>query len=236
MPSSPADVLADLLRTDPGAPRLTCYDDAAGERIELSAKTLANWANKAANLLQEDADAAPGTTVGLDLPAHWRTAYWALATWLVGAGVVVGPAAVAADVVVTADPAVAAATSDDGRYAVLVTLAALARAHPNPPPGVIDEAKELSSYGDAFDAWATPSGQDVALRDAAGDAAYAELVAGSAHPAGARVRVPDEPGALLRAALAAWSVGGSVVLVHRPSGDQARRMADERVTVDIAAD
>ena len=36
-------------------------------------------------MLQDDLDGAPATTVGLDLPAHWRAFYWALAAWSVGA-------------------------------------------------------------------------------------------------------------------------------------------------------
>ncbi|MEO8749738.1 MAG: TIGR03089 family protein, partial [Allobranchiibius sp.] len=83
---TPADVLAGLLKSDPTSPRITCYDDATGERIELSGKVLANWVAKAANLLQDELDAAPGTVVSLRLPPdHWRTYYWAFAAWCVGA-------------------------------------------------------------------------------------------------------------------------------------------------------
>ncbi|MDQ6715007.1 MAG: TIGR03089 family protein, partial [Actinomycetota bacterium] len=46
-----------MLRRDATRPRLTFYDDAdgptRGERIELSAKVLANWVAKGANLLQD---------------------------------------------------------------------------------------------------------------------------------------------------------------------------------------
>ena len=43
------------LRTGSAAarPLITFYDDATGERVELSAATTANWAAKAANLLRE---------------------------------------------------------------------------------------------------------------------------------------------------------------------------------------
>ena len=103
---TPAEVLASMLASDPGRPRLTCYDDVPGpthgERIELSAKVLANWVSKAGNLLQDDLDGAPATTLGLDLPAHWRAFYWALAAWSVGATVVVGNGA---DTSVTSWPA-----------------------------------------------------------------------------------------------------------------------------------
>ena len=53
----------------------------------------------------------------------------------------------------------------DADEAVLVTLAALARsAGPRCPPGVVDEARELATHGDVFDAWDEPDGGDPALR------------------------------------------------------------------------
>ena len=91
---TPADVLAQLVRSDPARPRVTFYDDSvnAGERIELSAKVLANWVSKAANLLTEELEIERGDVVRLDLPAqHWRSLYWALAVWSVGATLDVSP-------------------------------------------------------------------------------------------------------------------------------------------------
>ena len=49
-----ADVLARLLRDDAGRPLVTFYDDATGERVELSVTTYANWVAKAASLLVEE--------------------------------------------------------------------------------------------------------------------------------------------------------------------------------------
>ena len=46
-----ARVFADAIATDPTRPLLTFYDDATGERTELSGATLANWVAKTANLL-----------------------------------------------------------------------------------------------------------------------------------------------------------------------------------------
>ena len=61
----PDRLLAHLLTSDPARPRVTYYDDTEGptrgERIELSAKVVGNWVNKAANLLQEEFDVEPGT-------------------------------------------------------------------------------------------------------------------------------------------------------------------------------
>ena len=65
------DALLDpLLKADPMGPRITYYDDATGERIELSTATLANWAAKTANLLRDELGAGPGTRVAVLLPPH----------------------------------------------------------------------------------------------------------------------------------------------------------------------
>ena len=208
-PPAPPALLRDLVASDPGRPRVTVYDDTdtptRGERIELSARVLANWVAKAANLLRDDLDAGPGSTVLLDLPPHWRTLYWAFAAWSVGACVEVparrtldagatgmpcsadegagaapaadgDPAVVSAgaDVVVTDAVEVASAADE----AVLVTLAALARSAPvGVPAGVVDEARELATHGDVFDAWDEPAAADPALRTGGDVTAYGDLPA-----------------------------------------------------------
>lgn len=74
------------LAADSSRPRVTYYNDATGERIELSGSTVLRWVAKAGNWLQDEMDAGPGTTVRVDIPAdHWRAVYWILATWAVGA-------------------------------------------------------------------------------------------------------------------------------------------------------
>src|SRR5688572_8303068 len=105
-PSTVADVLRSL-QPEPGRPRLTWYGP-DGERVELSGAVLENWVTKTTNLLVEELDAAPGSRVVLDLPPHWRTVLWALATWRACACVVAaGPddaAGAGADAVVTDRP------------------------------------------------------------------------------------------------------------------------------------
>lgn len=182
--TTPAELLRALVAADPGRPRITVYDDTdsptRGERIELSARVLANWVAKAANLLRDELDVEVGSVVRLDLPPHWRTLYWALATWSVGGCVEVplgrGPDAVGsppaegtgrtpADVVVTDAVDVAAGVSAGSGAAVLVTLAGLARSAAGPvPAGVVDEARDLATHGDVFDPWDEPDPSDPALR------------------------------------------------------------------------
>lgn len=239
---TPPSVLADLVRSDSSRPRLTFYDDAPGptqgERIELSGRVFANWVAKAANALQEEYDAGPGSIVRIDLPVHWRALYWAFAAWSVGATVDLRDRpdqAGAADVVVTTDPAV-----PPGGPIVQVTLPALARAAPGMlPAGVMDEARELATYADAFDSWADPEPADSALVTDAGATSYAEVVDGAQAraqerggtvPRGVRLGVSGAPVDVLLDVLAVWAQDGSVVVVREPDpAKQARRSVEEGV-------
>lgn len=202
-----------MLRSDSAKPRITTYDDTdgptRGERIELSARVLGNWVSKAANALQDEFDIAPGSVVHLDLPPHWRTAYWALATWSVG-GTVSLDAGDTADLIVTTDRDAAAAA---GSPAVLVTLAGLARAAAVPvPEGVMDEARELSTHGDQFAAWEEPDDGDPALVAGGERTAYADLVEPQGGTAERRHLTTTSTADFLRACLALWAADGSVVL------------------------
>lgn len=239
---NPAQVLASLLRSDAVAPRVTFYEDTEGstqgERVELSARVLANWVSKAANALQEEWDLGPGSRVCLDLPPHWRALYWALAVWSVGGTVaLVDPtndptADRTIDLLVTDDATTAAASPVP---AVLVTLAALARSTSGSlAPGVMDEARELSTYGDQFAPWDEPADDDPALTAEGEDTAYDEVVPVRDWPP--RVRVHTAATALrgvLQDALAAWARDGSVVLSRgpEPAGGRDARLASEGVTL-----
>jgi len=235
MPATPAEVLAAMLRSDPGRPRVTFYEDTPGatrgERIELSAKVLANWVSKAANALQEEWDLAPGSRVRLALPPHWRSLYWALAVWSVGATVVLDDGA--ADLVVTDDPARATPAPTPS---VLVTLAALTRGAAAPvPAGVMDEAKELATYADQFSPWEEPAPSDLAVTGAGADAAYESVVPPANWAEGSRVHTADDSlASVLSTALGAWSVDGSLVLSRgpEPDGGRAARLSSEGVTVE----
>lgn len=239
----PADVLAAMLRSDPARPRITCYDDSdpstGGERVELSAKVLANWVAKAGNLLQDEWDVTSGSVVYLDLPAHWRTAYWALATWSVGAAVALGDLSEedavgvgVADRVGELGPADALLTTrpqltGSGGPVGVVTLAALARrATPPVPAGVLDEAAELATFPDVFDPWAVPSSSEVAMRVGSQAMTYAALLDEVSSPAdgrGPRIHlVAPEVATFLVTSLRTWAADGSVVLSTRPLNNQAR--------------
>jgi len=224
--AAPGDVPAlvrALVASDPGRPRVTWYG-ADGERVELSGHVLENWVAKTANLLVEECDAGPGTTVTLDLPPHWRTVVWALATWSVGAdlsGPVLGLGSVgpdsSADVVVTADPV----SAPDGGQVVAVTLAALARRFEGEGTFDVDDAAEVSTFADSFDP-AGPLDQGEML-----DAAR-ETARSAGWPAAVRLLVRPGTFELVGTVLAPLVVDGSVVLTLGEPGERVR--ADERVT------
>ena len=247
---TPASVLAEILRADPARPRVTFYEDTAGptqgERIELSGKVLANWVSKAGNALQDEYDLGPGSVVRLCLPPHWRALYWALAVWSVGGtlDLAVGSnpdrqAQQAHDLLICEDPEVIAATGARTPHdVVLVTLAALARVHPGRvPPGAMDEARELATYGDQFSAGADPAPDDLALITNGAQTQYRSVVPHREWPANARVNLVGDLSSVLESTLAAWAVDGSVVLSRngRYAGGESPpgRLASERVTLDL---
>ena len=239
---TPASVLAEILRSDPARPRVTFYEDTAGptqgERIELSGKVLANWVSKAGNALQDEYDLGPGSVVQLGLPPHWRALYWAFAVWAVGATV---------DLAGDRTPDLLVC-DDSGRLdrlepapgdLVVVTLNALARVHPGPvPAGAMDEARELATYGDQFDAIADPSPDDLALITDSARSTYRSVVPPRDWPGRTRVSLAGDLTAVLQSTLAAWALDGSVVLARTGqfAGVESRpeRLASERVTLDLA--
>ncbi|MGL4832268.1 MAG: TIGR03089 family protein [Propionibacteriaceae bacterium] len=95
---SPITQLQQRLRTNAAGPLWTLYD-ITNARVELSAVTVANWANKIAWFLEEE-DIAPGQQVHLDLantrPLHWATLAWVLGCWQAG----VTPSTVSGDLCV----------------------------------------------------------------------------------------------------------------------------------------
>lgn len=167
MALDPHRALASLVSSGPH-PRLL-WSNADGERLELSGRVTANWAVKIANLLLEEVDAEPGTHVLLDLPVHWRTAVWALGTWLTGATVVLPVPGAAlgevpdggVDVIVTTSPHEWVGKAD---LVVAVALPALALSWAGDlPSGVLDGASDAAGYGDALGIATIAGNREVAL-------------------------------------------------------------------------
>jgi uncharacterized protein (TIGR03089 family) len=234
-----------MVASDPGRPRVTWYDDAAGptrgERIELSARVLANWTAKAANLLVDELDVEPGDEVVLALPTHWRAIYWSLAAWAAGAVVVVAscPDDVpsGARVLVVSAGTAALAAGADADAVVAVSLPALSRRWTEGPlpAGAVDEAAVLTGQGDVFVPVVDPDPLAPALRTPAGSWTAVGLVAAAREaaaglPERARVLRDDGPAGAVRL-LAPWTVDGSLVLVRDPDPTllEARAEAEQIV-------
>lgn len=226
MPETPAGLLDSALRRDPAGPLLTYYDDATGERTELSALSLANWVAKTANLLRDDLDVEPGESVCLLLPAHWQTAVVLLAAWSLGALPVMTPAGVA--VVVCDEPRLPDALAAGVRDVLGLSLRPLNARLSHCPPGVTDYAAEVLAAGDVFAA-TEPSGavEVMAARNWAEEIGLAETD---------RVLVADAGGAeeALDWLLTPLAVGASIVLCHNADPTLlARRVEQERVTATM---
>ncbi|SCG66791.1 TIGR03089 family protein [Micromonospora coxensis] len=148
-----ARVFADAIATDPTRPLLTWYDDATGERTELSGATLANWVAKTANLLVDELALAPGDSAAVLLPPHWQTAAVLLGCWSAKLTVADTPGDV--DVLFAAASRVAEADawSAGDRYALALDPFGLPMRQV--PAGFADFVGEVRGHGDHF----TPSPQ-----------------------------------------------------------------------------
>lgn len=146
------ELLAHLLNTDPAAPRLTVYDESTGARLDFSAQTLDNWASKVGNMLIEELDLDPSSTIVLDLPVSWQAVAIVLGAlaadvgWRLGSG---GDA----DVVFTS-PGSYGDWEDSGADVVLVTADPFGRGVVETggtlPVGAIDFGPTVRFYGDQF--------------------------------------------------------------------------------------
>lgn len=172
---TPADLLRSALAADPARPLVTFYDDATGERVELSVATFANWVAKTANLLQDELSAEPGERVALLLPAHWQTAVWLLACSSVGVVADVGGDAGAADHVVAGPGQFEAGLACAGSR-IALSLAPLGRRFSAPPPGYADYAVEVPGQGDRFQPYAPVDPEAAALIVAGAEFTGAEVV------------------------------------------------------------
>jgi uncharacterized protein (TIGR03089 family) len=233
-------VLDPMLRADPVGPRITYYDDATGERIELSAVTLANWAAKTGNLLRDELGGGPASRVAVLLPAHWQTAAVLFGVWWIGAEVRLGHSD--GDMDLEADIALCTADRLDeadaavgvgGEVAVL-SLDAFGRPAPDLPIGITDYATAVRVHGDQIVAERHP-GPALAGRS------VDEVLAECERSAQARALTDadrvmsaaswDQPDDVIEGLLAVLAVGASLVQVANPDpAALSRRIKTEKVT------
>ncbi|MEG3627087.1 TIGR03089 family protein [Streptomyces poriticola] len=243
---TPADLLSSALAADPGRPLVTFYDDATGERVELSVATFANWVAKTANLLQDELSVEPGDRVALLLPAHWQTAVWLLACASVGVIADVAGDPAAADVAVSGpEPESLQAARACSGARIALALRPLGGRFPQVPEGFTDYAVEVPGQGDRFVPYAPVDPEEPGLIVAGREFSGAEVVER------ARAEAPElgltGPGARILSALPydTWeglnaglygplATDGSVVLCRNldrlPGETVDQRIETERVT------
>lgn len=249
-----AELLRQALRRDAARPLVTYYDDATGERTELSVATAANWVAKAGNLLVTDLELEDGDALGIALPPHWQACVWLLAAWSCGvtvvdlredgsgdprtpsgepAAVVVGPPAVHS-AATGHDTGSAVGAVSAPSWQVLVTALAPLNA-PAPEPlleGGHDADRALLAQPDIAPVVATPDPMAAALVRDGSSLSLRDVRAAGVVPAGARLltdRSPLDP-AVAAHLLGALSSGGSLVLCrHLDAAVVERRIASEQV-------
>lgn len=244
--SSVPALLADSGFAGADRPLLTYYDDATGERTELTATDLGAWAARTAGLLREGCGLSVGSRAAVLLPPHWQTAAVLLGAWSIGVAVSFRSSALAglpASGPGTDEPFdvtfVTHARLDDwledvpaARHRFVLSLGPRA----DPPDGYRDYLDEVSRYPDTRPAYELVGATNAASVDGT---TYQEwwnlaraIAAAQAVRPGDRLLIDaaehEEPFKWLLAPLAA---GASVVLCANLDSDAvASRVAAEAVT------
>lgn len=247
MPSpGPAPLLASARNRDPARPLVTCYDDATDERVELSATTLDNWVAKTANLLQDEFDVGPGSTVAVALPVHWQTAAVLLGVWSCGAAVLDTAAEddgglAGADVVLAAQDRLDALDRRTAAEVLGLSLDPLGRGMRGYAGPARDFAVEVRAAGDRFHPYRPLDPGAPGLRVGGLELTLGGLVEAAVELAdrlsiGPGDRVLVDAQAAAEAGPVAWllaplAAGASVVLCRHPDpGRLVGRVAAERIT------
>lgn len=237
--------LSALLRRAPSRPLVTFYDDATGERVELSVATYANWVAKTAGLAQDELDLSRGSLILVDLPTHWLGAVWLGAAWSMGLTVTDEPAlAGTCDVVVCGPEGVARHAGRADRVPVLgLSLRPLGgRFTERLPAGITDYGAVVLAQPDVFVAHDPPGAEDAAWREVGGSVTQGELLAeavrSSAVSPGGRLLTDVNPASRSGAAtlLAPVLLDAATVWVRHV--EQTRwedRAVQERVTDELRA-
>lgn len=237
IPRTFPELLARRLRTDPGQPLVTAYDDATGERTELSGTTYANWVSKTANLLTDELGLDAGDTVLVDLPAHWLVPVFLGAAWSAGLTVTVDPE-VDHDVVLCGPGTLH--RHQGGTQVVACSLLPFAVRFTEPLPADVHDFGLLwPGQSDVFVSVVPPSPDTVAWLDEHGTRTHSELMEAATaigHPPGVRVLTDVHPAveAGVPVVLAPLVHDGSVVLLANATEDSwPARREDERATVEL---
>lgn len=235
-----ADLLAEQVRSAGSRPVVTFYDDATGERVELSAVTFANWVAKTAGLIQDDLGLERGGRLLVDLPTHWLGPVWLGAAWSVGLTVTDEPGEEPPDVVVCG-PERLEEHAAGGSPVVALSLLPMATRFREPlPPEVVDYGAVVWGQPDAFLAYDPPSGGDPAWQSAGTTLTQRQLLAeaGSVPGATPGTRLLTAVNPCTRTGLAGLlgplAAGGGTVWVRNPDlARWAHKAQVERATLVV---
>lgn len=229
-------ILATALRSEPSRPFVTFYDEATGERVELSLVTYANWVAKASSLLADEHGLERGARLRIDLPPHWLSFVFLGAAWNVGLVVDDGDAVDA----VVCGPETLGRWTDGDALVLACSLLPLGVRFADPlPAGVHDVGVEIWGQPDAFVPWDPPEPGDPATSWglAHEDLARPEpgtAAAGSTLTGGSRLLSETDPASPPGAASLTEPLltGGSVVLVAHADPDRLAAIAAAEMVSD----
>jgi uncharacterized protein (TIGR03089 family) len=245
VPGTTADVSALLPATD--RPLLTYYDDATGERTELSAAELGGWSARVAGLLHDGCGLTAGGNAAVLLPPHWQTAAVLLGAWSAGIAVSFRPWATAGLPAQPQDRLDAVFISRKrldswleevpaAPHRFVLGLAPGLTPPAEVPEGYRDFAAEVVRHPDIAPAYAAVRPGDAASPDGTTYAEWSDVahdIAAALHlRAGDRVLVDaDNHEQPVQWLLAPLAVGASIVLcAHLDRDALDRRIAAEGVT------
>lgn len=235
-----AEVLARQLRAESARPLITFYDDASGERVELSVTTYANWVAKAAGLLADEHGLERGQSLCVDLPPHWLGPVFLGAAWTVGLVVTDLNDADAAPDAVVCGPGTLDRWAPRAEETPVLACALLplgVRFADPLPPGVHDVGVDVWSQPDAFTAWDPPGPDDPACAGGFGEVTHAALwsaaAAGSLLSDGGRLLSeanPASPPGIATFTEPLARSGSLVMVTHADPGRLDATYAAERAT------
>jgi uncharacterized protein (TIGR03089 family) len=234
-------LVAQRLNSDPGQPLLTAYDDATGERTELSVTTYANWVSKTANLFTDELGLEAGDAVLIDLPPHWLVPVFLGAAWCAGVAVTTTPHVHVRHELVVCGPETIADHANASQV-VACSLLPFAVRFPEPLPGGVHDFGLLwPGQSDVFIGLGPPSPDTVAWLTRERPRTQSEVLEAATavhHERGVRLLTDVHPAsqAGVPAFLAPLVSGGSVVLLrHAADASWSARHRDERTTAELRA-